>query len=50
LIISAQNSFPLSDYKIVKEEPIEKNKLNKKATTSTAHLDVSGFTYKNRVK
>ena len=50
LITLAQNSFPLSDCKIVGEEPIEKNKSNKKAATSTARLEVSGFAYENRVK
>src|SRR3954452_14934858 len=43
LITLAQNSFPLSDCKIVGGEPIERNKLNKKAVTSTACLEVSGF-------
>ena len=50
LITSAQNSFPLSDCKMVGGEPIEKNKSNKKAATSTARLDVSGFAHENRVK
>ncbi|CAG8726376.1 405_t:CDS:1, partial [Funneliformis caledonium] len=38
LITSAQNSFSLSDCKIVGDELIEKNKLNKKAATSIAYL------------
>jgi hypothetical protein len=50
LITAAQNSFPLSDCKMAGEEPIEKNKSNKKAATSTARLEVSGFAYENRVK
>jgi hypothetical protein len=29
---------------------MEKNKSNKKAATSTAHLEVSGFAHENRVK
>ena len=50
LITSAQNSFPLSDCKIVGGESIERNKSNKKAATSTACLEVSGFAHENRVK
>jgi len=47
LIISIQNFFPLSDCKIDDDDLINKNKLNKKAATSIALLDVRGFAHKN---
>ncbi len=50
LITSAQNSFSLSDCKLVEEELIKKNKSNKKATTSTVCLEVSDFVQENWVK
>ncbi|CAG8613147.1 7781_t:CDS:1, partial [Funneliformis mosseae] len=39
LLIVTQKSFLLSDYKIIREDAIEKNKSNKKAATLIAYLE-----------